>query len=75
MWYQNISSLRITRKKECPGTDHPGYTVHAIRKITIFNGQITVILSYNSLKQYINQEDTYPQHFIEIGQKRNNNGF
>ena len=43
-------------------------------KITIFNGQITV-LSEKCLKQHINQEATYPQHFIEIGQKRNNNGF
>ena len=50
-------------------------TVHAIRRITIFNGEITVILSENSLKQYINQKATYLSHFIEIGQKRNNNGF
>ena len=51
-------------------------TVQAIRKITIFNGQITIILSENSLKQYINQEATYLPHFIEIGhKKRNNNGF
>ena len=50
-------------------------TIHAIKKITIFNSQITVILSENSLKQYINQEATYLQQFIEIGQKRNNNGF
>ena len=50
-------------------------TVHAIRKITSVNCQMTVILSEKSLKQYINQEATYPQHFIEIGQKRNNNGF
>ena len=41
----------------------------------IFNGQITVILSENSLQQYINQEATYPLHFIEIRQKRNNNDF
>ena len=50
-------------------------TVYGIRQITIFNGQITVILSENSLKQYINQEATYLPHFIEIGPKRNNNGF
>ena len=50
-------------------------TVHGIRKITIFNGQITVFLSENSLKQYINKEATYPPHLFEIGQKRNNNGF
>ena len=30
-----------------------------LKKITIFNGQITVILSENSLKQYINHEATY----------------
>ena len=36
-------------------------------KITIFNSQIAVILSKNSLKQYINQGATYPPHFIEIG--------
>ena len=46
-----------------------------LKKITISNGQITVILSENSLKQYINHEATYLPHFIEIGQKRNNNGF
>ena len=50
-------------------------TVHAIKRITIFNGQITVILSENSLKQYINHEATYLPHFIEIGQEMNNNGF
>ena len=38
------------------------------------NGQITVILSENILEQCINQEATYPPRFIEIGQKRNNNG-
>ena len=46
-----------------------------LEKITIFTGQISVILFENNLKQYINQKATYVPHFIEIGQKRNNNGF
>ena len=45
-------------------------TVHAFRRITVFKGQITAILSEKSLKQYINQEATYLPHFIEIGKKK-----
>ena len=44
-------------------------------KRQICNGQITVIFSANDLKQYINLEATYPPNFIEIGHKRDNNGF
>ena len=43
--------------------------VHAIRKITSFNGQITVILRENGLKQYIKQEATYQPYLFKSARK------